>query len=83
MYFKAGLAITIELDEIRRLLMNNAIKYVKILESTGVSREQAEAHVQVLTDFLEGDLATKEDVINSERTMSFLEVNEKVFSVSI
>ena len=63
--------------------MNNAIKYVKILESTGVSREQAEAHVQVLTDFLEGDLATKEDVINSERTMSFLEVNEKVFSVSI
>ena len=49
--------------------MNNAIKYVKILESTGVSREQAEAHVQVLTEFLEGDLATKEDVLNSERTM--------------
>ena len=49
--------------------MNNAIKYVKILESTGVSREQAEAHVQVLTEFLEGDLATKEDLHNSERSL--------------
>jgi hypothetical protein len=49
--------------------MNNAIKYVKILESTGVSREQAEAHVQVLAEFLEGDLATKEDLLNSERNM--------------
>lgn len=49
--------------------MNNAIKYVKILESTGVSREQAEAHVQVLTEFLEGDLVTKVDLRNSEQTM--------------
>lgn len=49
--------------------MNNAIKYVKILESTGISREQAEAHVQVLAEFLEGDLVTKQDLLNSENSL--------------
>ena len=51
--------------------MNNAIKYVKILESTGISREQAEAHVQVLAEFLEGDLVTKQDLLNSENSLKF------------
>jgi hypothetical protein len=46
--------------------MNNALKYVKILESTGVSREQAEAHVQIISEFLEADLATKQDLLNFE-----------------
>jgi hypothetical protein len=49
--------------------MNNAIKYVKILESTGITREQAEAHVQVLAEFLEGDLVTKQDLLNSENSL--------------
>lgn len=31
--------------------MNNAIKYVKVLESTGITREQAEAHVQKFQKF--------------------------------
>ena len=39
--------------------MNNALKYVKILESTGITREQAEAHVQIISEILEGDLVTK------------------------
>lgn len=49
--------------------MNNAIKYVKILEGAGISREQAEAHVQVLAEFLEGNLTTKTDLLNSENSM--------------
>ena len=50
--------------------MNNALKYVKILEGVGVTREQAEAHVQFISEFLEGDLATKQDVLNSETKLN-------------
>ena len=49
--------------------MNNALKYVKILEGTGITREQAEAHVQIISDILEGDLVTKQDLLNSENTL--------------
>lgn len=44
--------------------MNNALKYVKILERTGISREQAETHVQIISEILEGDLVTKQDIKN-------------------
>jgi hypothetical protein len=54
----------------RRLLMNNALKYVKILEGTGITREQAEAHVQIISDILEGDLVTKQDLLNSENALN-------------
>lgn len=53
----------------RRLMMNNALKYVKILEGTGITREQAEAHVQIIFDVLEGDLVTKQDLTNSEASI--------------
>lgn len=46
--------------------MNNALKYVKLLEGTGITREQAEAQVQIISEVLEGDLATKQDIINLE-----------------
>ena len=46
--------------------MNNALKYVKILEGTGITREQAEAHVQMISEVLEGELATKQDLKNLE-----------------
>ena len=49
-----------------RLILNNTLKYVKILEKAGVTREQAEAHVQLITEITEGDLATKQDVKNLE-----------------
>lgn len=45
------------------------MKYVKIPESTGVSREQAEAHVQLVTEIMESDLATKHDLENLEITL--------------
>ena len=44
--------------------MNNSLKYVKILESAGVTREQAEAHVQMISEVLEVDLAAKQDIKN-------------------
>lgn len=42
--------------------MNNALKYVKMLEGTGITREQAEIQIQIISEILEGDLATKQDI---------------------
>jgi hypothetical protein len=44
--------------------VNNALKYVKILEGTGITREQAETHIQIISEILEGDLVTKQDIKN-------------------
>lgn len=46
--------------------MNNALRYVKLLEGTGIAREQAEAHVQIMSELLEENLATKQDIKNLE-----------------
>ncbi len=42
--------------------MFNTLKYAKKLESVGLSREQAEAHIQILSEVMEDTLATKQDV---------------------
>jgi predicted ribosome quality control (RQC) complex YloA/Tae2 family protein len=42
--------------------MFNSLKYAKQLEKAGVSREQAEAHLQILAEVMESNLATREDV---------------------
>jgi len=42
--------------------MFNTLKYAKKLEAVGVTREQAEAHIQIIADIVEGDVATKEDL---------------------
>lgn len=44
--------------------MFNAFKYSKQLESAGFSREQAEIQLQVITEIVEGELATKQDLQN-------------------
>jgi Holliday junction resolvasome RuvABC endonuclease subunit len=64
--------------------MNNALKYVKILEGTGITREQAEAHVQIISDILEGDLATKQDLKNLEIKLdtSIDRLDKKIDSVA-
>lgn len=46
--------------------MFNAFKYTKQLEEAGFSREQAEMQLQVISEIIEGDLATKQDVKNLE-----------------
>jgi len=42
--------------------MINSLKYAKQLEQVGVSREQAEAHLQILVEIMETNLATREDL---------------------
>jgi hypothetical protein len=54
--------------------MNNSSKYVKILEGSGITREQAEAHVQMISEILEDDLATKQDVHNLKQDIKNLDI---------
>jgi hypothetical protein len=49
--------------------MMNVIKYVKILEGVGISREQAEAHLQIIQEITEGELATKQDLNTLESSL--------------
>ena len=53
--------------------MFNTLKYAKKLEEVGVSREQAEAHIQIIAEIVEGDLATKQDVKELKDEMQKLE----------
>jgi hypothetical protein len=42
--------------------MNDVFKYAKQLEKAGFSREQAEIQLQVFSEIVEGELATKQDL---------------------
>lgn len=42
--------------------MFNTLKYAKILEESGLPRNQAEAHMQIITAVVEEDMATKSDI---------------------
>lgn len=42
--------------------MFNSLKYAKILEGAGLPRHQAEIHVQILTDVIGEEMATKNDL---------------------
>jgi hypothetical protein len=42
--------------------MFNTLRYAKKLEAAGVLREHAEAHVQIIAEIIEVDLATKQDL---------------------
>jgi hypothetical protein len=42
--------------------MFNTLTYAKKLQDAGVPQSQAEAHVQVLAEIVESDLATKHDI---------------------
>ncbi len=42
--------------------MFNTLQYARRLEATGISRDQAEAHVQIMAEIVEDELATKADL---------------------
>ena len=42
--------------------MFDTLKYSKVLEAAGVARDQAEAHVRIIAEIVEGDLGTKQDL---------------------
>jgi hypothetical protein len=50
--------------------MKNALQYSKRLESAGLSREQAEAHLEILSEVVEDEMATKTDLERLEQKMS-------------
>jgi hypothetical protein len=51
--------------------MFNSLKYAKELEKVGVSREQAEIHLQIISEIMESNLATQQDVKDLKQTMGF------------
>ena len=53
--------------------MFNSLKYAKILESSGITRKQAEAHIQVLSRVMGEDVATKHDFAHLNNKMDSLQ----------
>ena len=53
--------------------MFNAIKYTKRLEQAGFTRKQAEATLDMIHDFSDTHLATKEDIVRLEHAIEKLE----------
>jgi hypothetical protein len=49
--------------------MFNSLKYVKTLEEAGVSRAQAEAHIQIVTEVMETNLATTQDLLDTRQEL--------------
>jgi hypothetical protein len=44
------------------LKMFNTLSYARKLEAAGVERQQAEAHIQIIAEVVEGSLTTKQDL---------------------
>jgi len=42
--------------------MINTLGYVKKLQEAGVSREQAEAHIEIVSEMMDSNFATKQDL---------------------
>lgn len=42
--------------------MFNSLKYTKVLEEVGIPRTHAEAHIQIMTEIIDSELATKNDI---------------------
>ena len=50
--------------------MFNTLKYAKILEEAGFSREQAETSIKILVEIMEDKLATKQDFLRLEQELA-------------
>ncbi len=53
--------------------MFDTLKYSKILEAVGITRDQAEAHIKIIAEIVEGDLATKQDIRELENKLIQME----------
>ena len=53
--------------------MFNTLQYARKLEAVGISREHAEAHIQIIAEIIEGDMATKSDIRELENKLVQLE----------
>ncbi len=52
--------------------MFNALRYTKQLEQVGLTREQAETHIQIMTEVMESNLATKFDIRDTKSDINDL-----------
>lgn len=59
--------------ERKEIALFSTLRYSKALEAVGVSRDQAEAHIKIIAEIVEGDLATKADVRELKDEMQKLE----------
>ena len=50
--------------------MFNTLKYAKILEEAGFSRDQAETSIKILVEIMEDKLATKQDASELKQEMA-------------
>ncbi len=46
--------------------MFKSLRYTKKLEEVGLTREQAETHIEIMTEIIETNLATKQDIKDLE-----------------
>ena len=60
--------------------MFNTLKYAKILEDVGFSREQAETSIKILVEIMEDKLATKQDFqeLKKDLTYSITQLESKL-----
>lgn len=60
--------------------MIKSLKYAKILEDSGLTRKQAETHIQILSDVIGDKMATKDDLnaLRSELTNKIQAVESKL-----
>jgi hypothetical protein len=58
--------------------MFNTLKYAKMLEEAGFSREQAETSIKILVEIMEDKLATKHDVADLKSTMATMATKHDV-----
>lgn len=57
--------------------MFNSLKYAKILEDAGLPRNQAETHIQIISEVLEEELASRQDFLVLEGKFDRLELAVK------
>ena len=50
--------------------MFNTLKYARILEEAGFSREQAETSIKILVEIMEDKLATRQDIMDLRGTVA-------------
>lgn len=55
--------------------MFNSLKYAKILEKAGLPRDQAETHIQILSDVIGEEMATKDDIKSLKFDISKIKSN--------
>ena len=63
--------------------MLHTLKYLKALEGAGISREQAEAQVQMIAEIVEEGLASKQDIKDLKEELQKMEYRLTIRAAAI